>query len=113
MEENRKKQTRPYPKQIILTIRVIVGGYLDYLAYQIITSGEEKGPFMYCAVVAFIISGTFLAGWSLLSLILGKYEGGKADHWEEDHPEIVEEAVKSAEVETENTADPEDVVEKV
>lgn len=91
MEENRKKQERRYPSQLSLTIRVIVGGYLDYEAYSIMTSGLEKSPYIYIAVVAFVIIGTILAAWSLLYLALGKYEGGKADHWAEDHPEEVEE----------------------
>ena len=90
MEENRPKQTRRYPTQVVLTIRVIVGAYVMYLAYQIVTSGEEKPWYIYIFVVLFVVVGIAMIVWSLKHLILGEYEGGKADHYDEDNAEILD-----------------------
>ena len=68
-----------YPTQLVLTIRTIVGAYVMYLAYQIITSGSEITPFMWAAVVLFIVAGAGLVIMSVKRFITGEYEGGKKD----------------------------------
>ena len=96
MEENRPKQTRRFPTQAVLTIRVIVGAYVMYLAYQIVTSGEEKPWYIFIFVVLFVVVGILMIAFSLKHLILGEYDGGKADHYEEDNAEE-EEVISSVE----------------
>lgn len=68
-----------FPTQAVLTIRAIVGGYVLYLAYQIITSDSEISPFMWAAVALFIIAGVALIVMSVKHFILGEYVGGKRD----------------------------------
>lgn len=68
-----------YPTQVVLTIRTIVGAYVIYLAYQIITSDSEVTPFMWAAVALFIIAGAALVIMSVKHFIMGEYEGGKKD----------------------------------
>ncbi len=68
-----------FPTQAVLTIRAIVGGYVIYLAYQIITSDKEISPYMWAAVALFIIAGTALVVMSVKHFICGEYVGGKRD----------------------------------
>ncbi len=75
-EESRKTN---YPTQLVLTIRTIVGAYVLYLAYQIITSGDEKTGLMWAAVGLFIVAGSALVILSVKHFICGEYEGGKKD----------------------------------
>lgn len=75
-KDNKKKS---YPTQLVLTIRTIVGVYVVYLAYQIITSGDEKSIPIWAAVVLFIVVGSGLAIMSIKHFICGEYEGGKKD----------------------------------
>ncbi len=75
-EEEKKSN---YPTQVVLTIRTIVGAYVAYLAYQIITSDSEITPFLWVAVIIFIIAGVGLVVMSVKHFICGEYEGGKKD----------------------------------
>ncbi len=68
-----------YPTQVVLTIRAIVGGYVFYLAYQIITSDSEVTPLMWAAVILFFVAGAGLVIMSVKHFICGEYEGGKKD----------------------------------
>ena len=74
-EENKNN----FPTQAVLTIRAIVGIYVLYLAYQIITSDSEKTPFMWVAVGIFIIAGIGLTAMSIKHFVCGEYQGGKKD----------------------------------
>lgn len=76
-DENSKKKN--YPTQVVLTIRTIVGAYVIYLAYQIITSDEEVTGWMWAAVALFIVAGAALVIMSVKHFIMGEYEGGKRD----------------------------------
>ncbi len=76
-EEEVKKNN--YPTQVVLTIRTIVGAYVIYLAYQIITSGSEITPLLWVAVAVFIVAGVGLVIMSVKHFICGEYEGGKKD----------------------------------
>ncbi len=68
-----------YPTQLSLTIRTIVGAYVIYLAYQIITSPDELTPFLWAGVILFIVAGSALVIMSVKRFILGEYEGGRRD----------------------------------
>ena len=74
-----KQPKSAYPTQVVLTIRTIVGGYLVYLAYQIITSGSKISAWMWAPVILFIIAGAALVVMSVKHFICGEYEGGKKD----------------------------------
>ena len=63
-----------YPSQTVLTIRAIVGGYVLYLAYQIITSENEVTPLMWAAVVLFIVAGAGLIIMSIKHFICKEYK---------------------------------------
>ena len=77
IEDAEKKKT--YPTQVVLTIRMIVGIYVFYLAYQIVTSPDELSVPMWAAVVLFFVAGAGLAVMSIKHFICGEYEGGKKD----------------------------------
>lgn len=77
--EQEETTKSPYPTQVVLSIRAIVGGYLVYLAYQIITSGNEINIPMWIAVGIFIVAGAALVIMSVKHFICGEYEGGKKD----------------------------------
>ena len=73
------KSGKNYPTQVVLTIRTIVGVYVAYLAYQIITSKEEIQPLMWVPIVIFIVAGAALVITSIKHFVCGEYEGGKKD----------------------------------
>ncbi len=77
--EEQKEPEKNYPTQMNLTIRGIVGGYVAYLAYQIVTSKSEMTPLMWVAVAVFIFAGVGLVALSVKHFICGEYEGGKKD----------------------------------
>ena len=70
---------KSYPTQVVLTIRTIVGAYVFYLAYQIVTSGNEVTAPMWAAVILFFVAGGALVIMSVKHFICGEYEGGKKD----------------------------------
>ena len=79
-DENPSEEKKSnYPTQTVLTIRAIVGGYVIYLAYQIITSGNKISAWMWAAIALFIIAGSGLVITSVKHFICGEYEGGKRD----------------------------------
>lgn len=75
---NDNKKSKYLNTQVVLTIRVIVGGYLVYIAYGLFTSETRTLPLTFAAVF-FAIVGAVIAVWSLKHLVLGEYQGGKAD----------------------------------
>ena len=74
-----EKKSGKYPTQAVLTIRTIVGVYVLYLAYQVITSGNKLSIPMWAAVILFIVAGSVLVVMSIKHFICGEYEGGKKD----------------------------------
>ncbi len=74
--ENSKKN---YPTQLALTIRILVGAYVTYLAYQVATSKDTVTTPMWIAVAIFIIAGVGLIVTSVKHLACGEYEGGRKD----------------------------------
>ncbi|MCR5672422.1 MAG: hypothetical protein K6F87_01750 [Lachnospiraceae bacterium] len=79
ISEEDVKSGKNYPTQVVLTIRTIVGVYVAYLAYQIITSKEEIPPLMWVPIVIFIVAGAALVITSIKHFVCGEYEGGKKD----------------------------------
>ena len=77
LETAPEEKKNNFPTQAVLTIRAIVGGYVIYLAYQIITSGNEISAWMWAAIALFIVAGTGLVVTSVKHFICGEYEGGK------------------------------------
>lgn len=60
--------------QLVLTIRVVVGAYLVYLAYQIFTSENELTiPIKICAAL-FVVIGAALVIWSGIRFIKKDYD---------------------------------------
>ena len=78
-EEQEISEKSAYPTQTLLAIRAIVGGYVIYLAYQLVTSGDKMSIPIWAAVVVFIIAGAALIVLSVKHFICGEYEGGKKD----------------------------------
>ena len=74
-EEERSK----YPTQALLVIRAVVGAYVFYMAYGIVTSGKEISTLMWAAVALFFTAGAALVILSIKHFICGEYEGGKKD----------------------------------
>lgn len=100
MNENKNDNSpKRYPTQLVLTIRVLVGAYVLYSVYEVMTSGEDKSMWMYLAVAFIAVAGTVILVWALKMLICGQYEGGKADKWSQENQEV--ESVEDVEVITE------------
>jgi hypothetical protein len=76
-EDTSKKS---YPTQTLLAIRVLIGGYVLYLAYGLFTSKDELTPLMWGAAIVFIVAGVALIVLSVKRFICGEYEGGKDEH---------------------------------
>ncbi len=101
---NRKTK---FPTQAMLTIRVVVGGYVLYLAYTLIrdraTSTMPKWALI-TSLIIFIVGGIGVIAHSVYLYIKGMYVGGKADVEEE----IVQEAEKTPAIEADVTPVAED-----
>lgn len=87
MKDNSKKNKQSYlPSQTMLLIRMVLGGYLLFLAYDIVgtelLSGRRVVIIALCVI--FVISGIILTSISIRSLIKGEYIGGKEDSTEEE-----------------------------
>ena len=78
-DEGEASKRPNYPTQTVLAIRAIVGAYVMYLAYQIMTSDNEVTIPMWIAVGVFIVAGAALVIMSVKHFICGEYEGGKKD----------------------------------
>ena len=72
----KKKQNTP---MFSLVIRLIAGGYLLYLAYGLLSSAMGGQIIAIIAMVIFTIIGSVLLVITGKQLMLGEYQGGKAD----------------------------------
>ena len=121
MSDNKQEinETKPkrYPSQVVLTIRVIVGGYVLYLMYQVMGSGDEKSIWMYLVVAILTLIGGAFAVVSLKMLIMGQYEGGKRDPYkdieEDSEKEDVTEALEDEKASEDDSANQEIEIENV
>ena len=82
-EKNTKYPSRKLPTRIMLSIRIILGGYLMYLAYGLRESfvlpiAKENIIFI-IAAVAFVIVGILIIFFSISDLKNGKFQGGEMD----------------------------------
>lgn len=88
MNDNKEKK-KYLPNQSMLAIKAVLGGYLVYLAYDImsteILTGPRIGITLFC--VLFVIAGIFLVITTIRSFIKGEYIGGKADFTEDEYGE--------------------------
>ncbi len=83
MDNNSK---RNFPTQGVLSMRLIVGLYLNYLAYTLFKGRTESSmsPFaLYSFIVLFVGIGLFLCVNTIKGYTKGEYIGGKADVDEE------------------------------
>lgn len=82
-EENNAPKPFHGNTQIILSLRVIVAGYLLYTSYSLVTD-YMKGNSMplwglLLSVITFSVFAIVVGGLALKALIKGEYVGGKAD----------------------------------
>lgn len=82
-EENNASKPFHGNTQIILSLRVIVAGYLLYTSYSLVTD-YMKGNSMplwglLLSVITFSVFAIVVGGLALKALIKGEYVGGKAD----------------------------------
>ncbi len=75
--EEVNEEQKNYPTQAVLTIRIVVGIYVAYLAYQIVTSKDEITTLMWVAVAVFVVAAVGLIAMSIKHFICGEYEGGE------------------------------------
>lgn len=85
MTEEENNAPKPFHgnTQIILSLRVIVAGYLLYTSYSLVTD-YMKGNSMplwglLLSVITFSVFAIVVGGLALKALIKGEYVGGKAD----------------------------------
>ncbi len=77
--EETTKKSKTLPTQTLLVIRALIGGYVLYLAYGLITSKDEKTTMIYVFTALFLVAGILLISLSIKHFICGEFEGGKAD----------------------------------
>ena len=89
MNSNKDNKKSYLPNQSRLAIRAVLGGYLVYLAYDVmsteILTGPRIGITLFC--ILFVIAGVMLLFSTIRSFIRGEYVGGKADFTEDVYEE--------------------------
>jgi hypothetical protein len=98
-EQKEKKQNKYLPNQSMLAIRVVLGGYLVYLAYDIISLEMLTVLRIEVILLAMLfgVAGLILVIITLRSFIKGEYIGGKADITEEeDEQEIMQPVIDNS-----------------
>ena len=108
--DNSSKNNNNLPSQGVLGIRVILGGYLMYLAQSLVKGRAESSMnpiVMWIFVVIFAVVGAILVGLAVKSFYLGEYIGGKADPSvnESEDIEVVDEAEPAESVEAEESVE--------
>ena len=90
MDNKRSNKKQQYlQSQSMLIIKAFLGGYLLYLAYDVISTEvlmeTRMGIVLLC--ILFVVAGIVLVVMSVRSLIRGEYIGGKEDLTEEGYEE--------------------------
>ena len=89
MNNNKDNKKSYLPNQSMLAIKAVLGGYLVYLAYDVmsteILTGPRIGITLFC--ILFVIAGVMLLFSTIRSFIRGEYVGGKADFTEDEYEE--------------------------
>lgn len=96
MNENKdKKQKNSLPNQAMLGIRAVVGGYLVYLAYDILSTESVTVPRVGILLfsILFVIAGIVIVVTTVRSFIKGEYIGGKADYTEDEYEEEINQPI--------------------
>lgn len=96
MDNENKKSTKIVFTQGQLVMRMIVGGYLDYLAYDLFkqrAASSMKPVVMWIFIVFFTVIGTYFLGKALYLYIIGAYKGGKLDPGEDEEEETDSEEI--------------------
>ncbi|MBE5927788.1 MAG: hypothetical protein E7267_00200 [Lachnospiraceae bacterium] len=112
---NNEKKKYYYSKNMLF-IRMLIGGYLVYLAYSLIESYISNAdkvsnssmpvPVLIIASIIFMAVGLAVAIISLKGIIKGEYKGGKADFSEEEYSEdAIEENIAEENITEEITTD--------
>lgn len=96
MNNNKDKKTKnSLPNQSMLAIRAVVGGYLIYLAYDILSTESVTAPrigmILFC--ILFVVAGIVLITTTLRSFVKGEYIGGKADYTEDENEEEINQPI--------------------
>lgn len=88
-KEAPNKKVNNLPTQTVLIIRAVVGAYLLYVAYQLLTSKDSSMErwTVLIFVVVFALFGVFVIGFTIYIYAKGLYVGGKADIEIEDAPD--------------------------
>lgn len=76
-----KKNNRRVSTVPMLMMRIVVGAYLLYLAYQVFTLSDTEinRTLLICFSVLFLVGGVISAFMGLKDLIKGVYVGGPMD----------------------------------
>ena len=87
--DKKEKTGKVLPTQAMLFLRGFIGGYLMYLAYELI---RDEGlvsprPVIVIFAVLFVLAGGCVVAWVIRSFLRGEYIGGKADVSTEEEEE--------------------------
>ncbi len=89
MNSNKDNKKSYLPNQSMLAIKAVLGGYLVYLAYDVMSTEMLAGPrigiTLFC--ILFVVAGIVLLFTTIRSFIRGEYVGGKADFTEDEYEE--------------------------
>jgi len=100
MNDKKEKNQKKYlPNPSMLAIKAVLGGYLVYLAYDVMSTEILTGPRIGIAIfcILFVVAGFVLVITTLRSFIKGEYIGGKADIMEaEDEQEIMQPVIDNS-----------------
>lgn len=89
-EKKEQTNSKKYlPNQSMLFLKGLIGGYLVYLAYDIISTEilAEARIGIIVAAGLFVLAGIVLVITTVRTFIRGEYVGGKADITEEEYEE--------------------------
>ena len=98
-EENRRKNPERKPNQGQLTLKIIVGGYLVYLAWKIYQGGAlQKTGWELAAMVGAIVLFTVFGIWTAVASFLAL---AKKDYYDPNSPASDADADEDEDKETE------------
>lgn len=89
-EQNKQINSKKYlPNQSMLFLKGVIGAYLVYLGYDIVSTEILSEARIGIMIVAglFVIAGITLVVTTVRSFIRGEYVGGRADNTEEEYEE--------------------------
>ena len=100
MKEEKKNSAAKLPTSMMLFLRIFIGGYLCYLAYQLLNTSDISisQTLIYVICTVFFIAGGIIIILSLKMILRGEYLGGFGDtqNDEENIEEITTENVDNS-----------------